>query len=335
MLVVGHFLNVYFRASYGPSLAGRQSLMFSVLNEEAIEFFVTVNGDDLWLMHHFLQPGEKPEDYSRDKLSEIVREASGLPEIPVEVLSVSPWVMSPKVSRHFRQGRVFFVGDSAARMSPAGALGLNTGLQSAHNLAWKLAAVVKGTATPLLLDSYEHERRGAALWTLEQTNHNAGEVFGIVKAALTQDWPQVRNLIARNGRAGSRLGIDLGIEYAWGAFVPDGTDPLERADPVNDYVPHARPGSRAPHFVLEDGRSVLDLFGPDFTLLVSGRFSSGVTGIAVHSFGEESPFASVYGVEPGGCVLVRPDGYVAARWRHEPAAGAVEQTLAALLKPGR
>ncbi len=96
-------------------------------------------------------------------------------------------------------------------MSPAGGLGLNTGLQSTHNLAWKLAAVVQGTASPALLDSYEQERRGAALWTLENTNRNAGEIFALVEPTVKQDWPTVRNLIAKNGRAGSRLGIDLGL----------------------------------------------------------------------------------------------------------------------------
>jgi putative polyketide hydroxylase len=85
--------------------------------------------------------------------------ASGLPSEPVGILSVMPWVMSPKVARRYRIGRIFLVGDAAARLSPTGGLGLNTGLQSAHNLAWKLAALVKGGAGAGLLDTYEEGKR--------------------------------------------------------------------------------------------------------------------------------------------------------------------------------
>jgi len=330
----GHFLNVFFRAAYGSRLANRRSVLFNVLSEEVVEFFVAVNGDDLWLMHHFLQPGETPADYDSEKLSSLIRRASGIPEIPVEVLSVSPWVMSPKVSRQFRRGRILFVGDSAARMSPAGGLGLNTGLQSVHNLAWKLAAVVKGTGSSALLDSYERERRGAALWTLEHTNRNTDEIMGIVGAALKSDWPAVREQIASNGRRGSRLGIDLGIEYPSGAFLPDGSEPIPRNDPVNDYLPNARPGSRAPHLVLEDGSSTLDLFGDGFALLAEGSAPVVPAECRVQVMTASSGFARTYGVDSGGCVLVRPDGYVGARWKQAPPAGEVEQALAKILKPG-
>jgi putative polyketide hydroxylase len=330
---MGHFLNVYFRAAYRPHMKERRSVLFSVLSGENIEFFVTVNGDDLWLMHHFLRQGETPADFPADKLAAIIRQSSGLPEVPVEVLSISPWVTSPKVSRQFRVGRILFTGDAAARISAAGGLGLNTGLQSTHNLAWKLAMVAQGSASPALLDSYEQERHGAALWTLENTNRNTGEIVAIIEAAMKQDWPAVRSLIATNGRAGSRLGIDLGIEYPAGSFIPDGSAPVPRSDPVNDYFPNARPGSRAPHFLLEDGRSVLDLFGPEFTLLAAETGPSKTSAYSIHTFPTNSAFASLYGLEPDGCVLVRPDGYVAARWREAPAADAVEQALAKILAP--
>ncbi len=332
---MGHFLNVYFRADYGKHLQDRRSILFSVLSEENIEFFVTVNGDDLWLMHHFLQPGETPADFPAEKLASIIRQSSGLTEVPVEVLSISPWVMSPKVSRKFRAGRIFFAGDSAARMSPSGGLGLNTGLQSTHNLAWKLAAVMQGMASSALLDSYEQERRGAALWTLENTNRNAGEIFALVEPTIKQDWSEVRRLIAKNGRAGSRLGIDLGIEYPTGALIPDGTDPVPRNDPVNDYIPNARPGSRAPHFILEDGRSVHDLFGKGFVLLAAETGPQSTPAYSAHVLPGNSVFATLYGLEPGGCVLVRPDGYVAARWRQSPPDGAVESAMSKILTPGK
>ena len=226
-------------------------------------------------MHHFLQPGEKPEDYSKERFEQIIRHVSGLPEEPVEVISMRPWVMSPKVAMRFRLGRVLLVGDAAARLSPAGGLGLNTGLQSAHNLAWKLAAVVRGEASELLLDSYETERHGAALQTMENTNENAGEVFAIVEAGLRGEWDRVRELVAHNRRAGAGLGQDLGIVYERGAFVSDGTMPPKVADRINDYVPSACPGCRAPHVWIlrnEGTRSILDLFEGTMVLL-AGRMA--------------------------------------------------------------
>jgi 2-polyprenyl-6-methoxyphenol hydroxylase-like FAD-dependent oxidoreductase len=154
---MGHFLNVMFRANYGPHLRDRRAILYPALSSEYFEHFVAVNGADLWLMHHFLQPGERVQDYTFERMQPIVAKASGLPDEPVEVLSIMPWVMSPKVAALFRIGRVLLVGDAAARLSPAGGLGLNTGLQAAHNLAWKLAFVVLGHAADSLLDTYQEE----------------------------------------------------------------------------------------------------------------------------------------------------------------------------------
>jgi 2-polyprenyl-6-methoxyphenol hydroxylase-like FAD-dependent oxidoreductase len=133
---MGHFINVMFRANYGSHLRQRPAILYPTFSSDYFEFFVAINGTDLWLMHHFLQPGEKPRDFPAERMEKIVREASGLPGEPVEILSIMPWVMSPKVARQYRIGRVFLVGDAAARLSPSGGLGLNTGLQAAHRIAF-------------------------------------------------------------------------------------------------------------------------------------------------------------------------------------------------------
>lgn len=327
---LGHFINTFFRADYGSHLQ-EQSILYQALSEKYFEFFVSVNGRDLWLMHHFLQPGEKAADFPPEKLREMIRTASGLPEIPVEVLSVSGWVMSPKVAREFRHGRIFLTGDAAARLSPAGGLGLNTGLQSAHNLAWKLAAVVQGRAGVPLLDTYEAERRAAALMTMRNTNSNAEEIKEIVTRALADDWDAVRQTIAHSRRGGSGLGQDLGVAYESAACLPDGSVLPVVTDPVNEYVPTARPGSRAPHvWIQQDGarKSILALYGHGW-VLVAGR-QGGVWRPAkaddrVTCFVEDADFASAgdewtktYGVGESGAVLIRPDGYVAARFPTAP-----------------
>jgi putative polyketide hydroxylase len=333
---LGHFVNVMFRASYGKYLKDRPAVLYQSLTEEGFEAFVAVNGSDIWLMHHFLQKGEKPEDFSAEQFAEIIRTMAGLPDEPVEVLSMSPWVMSPKVAKKFRIGRVLLTGDAAARLSPAGGLGLNTGLQSAHNLAWKLAAVVRGEAAETLLDSYEAERFGVAARTLENTNQNAFEIFDVIAAGVKGDWDTAKELIARSRRGGAGLGQDLGVAYTKGAFVPDGTATPEVTDPVNDYLPDARPGQRAPHVPIEwrgASASTLDLFGTEFRLLAGkeGAAWPGAWRNGVDFFAEN--FETEYGIEPSGAVLVRPDGYVGARFFRAPndAAAAVSAARKQLL----
>jgi len=337
---MGHFLNVMFRANYGTHLTERPAILYQTLSSEYFEFFVAVNADDLWLMHHFLQPGEEPKDFPSDRLQTMIRAASGLPAEPVEVLSVVPWVMSPKVARRYRIDRTFLVGDAAARLSPAGGMGLNTGLQSAHNLAWKLACVINGQAGDSLLDTYHEERRDAALWTMENTNRNADEIFSVVASAMENNWDKVRDLIAQSRRRGAGLGQDLGIAYSRGALLPDGSEPMPVDDPINDYKPSARPGSRAPHLWIErHGRkiSTLDLLGTQFVLLTGKDCSpaeleksasaAGACPIVFLQNGRDfaaDGFEELYGIFSGGAVLVRPDGYVGARWT-EPSPNFTEQ----------
>ena len=320
---MGHFINTLFRAPYGKRMADRKSLLYQSLSDEYFEAFVAVNGDDLWLMHHFLQPGESAADFSAEQMAEIIRYTSGMPEEPVEVLGMSPWVMSPKVAKQWRAGRIFLTGDASARLSPAGGLGLNTGLQSVHNLAWKLAAVVKGEAADQLLDTYQQERQGAAYWLMNNTNRNAEEIMTIIASAMRKDWEHVRDLIAHSRRGGAGLGQDLGISFTGGAFLPDGTSAPAVADAINDYVPTARPGSRAPHVVIRFGeaeKSTLDLFGDGFCVLAGragGAWRGGSSGLKFYENGadfEAQDFEAAYGIQPNGAVLVRPDGFVAARF---------------------
>jgi putative polyketide hydroxylase len=290
-----------------------------------------VNGDDLWLMHHFLQPGENAADYPPERLAGIIRESSGLPDIPVEVLGVTQWVMSPKVAMQFRKGRVFLTGDASARLSPAAGLGMNTGLQSAHNLAWKLTAVLRG-APESLLDSYDAERRGHVMRTFEMSNDFGSEVWEILEAGFGGDFDRVRDLVANSRRAGAGLGIDLGWRYERGAFVAEREG--SSSSDLNSYAPTAEPGRRAPHIGLErngQGVSSIELLGRGFALLVSGSSSEWLPAVEVAkqpggfdvdvlSIGEggewrdaDDAFRSTYGVERGGAVLVRPDGVVG--WR--------------------
>jgi hypothetical protein len=215
---------------------------------------------------------------------------------------------------------------------------MNTGLQSAHNLAWKLAAVLRG-APDSLLDTYDAERREHVMRTFENSGRMGSEVWAIIEAGFAEDFAKVRELVAGSHRGGSRLGLDFGWNYKKSsAFDP------------NSYVPSAEPGCRAPHLWLErDGLriSTIDLFGRGFALLVAGDATrwravtdptSTFGGFDIEAFqiGDRDGYCDVdgkfpeyYGVQPGDAVLVRPDGV--ACWRSaDPAelAVAIQSVLA-------
>ena len=217
-------------------------------------------------------------------------------------------------------------------MTPAGGFGMNTGMQDAHNLAWKLAAVLGGWAGPALLETYECEREPVDRWITEQTLHNLAALRRVGTGSTGEDTSM------HEGRQEffNEQGLIFGAAYESAAVLPDDTPPPEVTNPVTDYVPTAHPGCRAPHVWLERAGqrlSALDLFGTEFVLLVAqaGRawcqaatevaqtrhvlfqaFAIGPEGDLADSGGS---WATTYGVEQDGAVLVRPDGHVAWRSR--------------------
>jgi putative polyketide hydroxylase len=223
------------------------------------------------------------------------------------------------VADRYRAGRVFLVGDSAHEMPPTGAFGSNTGIQDAHNLAWKLAAVLGGWGGPELLDSYEAERRPVAVETAARAAARSAE-----HRHPGFDAP------AGGGRT-SVLSVALGYRYNAGAVV--GADAAAPVVPEN-FAATGEPGTRAPHVWLEqDGEriSTLDLFERVPVLLTqrgstweeAAAAAAAETGVplACHPVGEggtvraeaDADWLAAYGIGPDGAVLVRPDGFVA--WR--------------------
>src|SRR5919199_286543 len=341
---IGHFINIFHRAALGPLVRDRPAWSYSVATPELFGAFVTVNGDDLWLFHLDLGPDETPEDYPAVRCIEIIRHAAGLSDLPVEIISVKPWIMGAQISDRFRAGHVLLTGDAAHRTTPDGGVGMNTAIQSAHNLAWKVGAVVAGWAREALLDSYETERRPAAQMNVAYSRRRGGGLMAMVEAIKAGDLDAVRAGIRARSAAGSRQGQDLGYTYEAGALVPDGTALPQVEDRMRDYVPNARPGSRAPHLWLArhgERISSLDLFDAELVLLtgVSGQawlsaaqdvarsrrvllqaYTIGARGDLV---APDARWRELYGIEPDGAVLVRPDGFVGWRAR---SAGATSRT---------
>ena len=215
------------------------------------------------------------------------------------------------------------VGSGAAGQSVPNRM--NTGLGDVANLGWRLEAVLRGWAPDGLLDTYTAERRPHAERMVRRAWHNYRADSAIQPAAALDDpaEKEARDLAGEQITATRHtewrsLGVQLGLRYPDSPLVvPDGT-PARAADPEL-YVPTARPGHRAPHIVLADGRSVLDLFRGRFTLLnIAPAVDSGALAQAFRSRGvplDEEWIGADGSRQLYGCAiaLVRPDGIVA--WR--------------------
>jgi hypothetical protein len=252
-----------------------------------------------------------------------------VPDLDVEVVGIAPWTASAHVAERYRIGRIFLAGDAAHEMPPTGGFGMNSGLQDVSNLVWKLAAVLKGMASPALLDSYHDERQPVGRAITEQSLINATSMGRL---------EQTRKNAGARSEYLNEQGMIFGAAYSSGAVVPDGTDAPHVANPVTDYVPSARPGARAPHvFFQHEGRklSTIDIVGNGFALLTAGdgrRWVEAANDLA-DAFAlplkawriDEDAFASAYELDASGAVLVRPDGHVG--WRSRAIDGDPSRTL--------
>ena len=266
---MGHFVNILHRAPLGPLVRDRPGWGYAVITPDLTGSFVTINGDDVWLFHVNLPPGETVEDYTEQRCVDTIRGAAGVEDLDVEILSIKSWIMGAELSTAFRDRRVLLAGDAAHRTTPDGGVGMNTGLHSAHNLAWKVGAVVSGWTGPDLLDTYETERRAVAETNVAYSAKRGSGMIKMVEAVRAGDLDTVRAGIAARP-PGGRQGMDLGFRYEDGAVASDGTTPPPVDNPMAEYVQNACPGGRAPHlWVQRDGErvSTLDAFGGGFVLL--------------------------------------------------------------------
>ncbi|MFF2324630.1 MULTISPECIES: FAD-dependent oxidoreductase [unclassified Streptomyces] len=337
-----HNVSITFRSRQLAEVVGdRRFIVCYLTNPAADGALLPVDNTKEWVFHAPWQPqlGETLEDFTDERCAEHIRTAVGAPGIDIEITGKAPWHAAERVAERYASGRVFLAGDSAHEMSPTGAFGSNTGIQDAHNLAWKLSSVLRGEAGPGLLGTYEAERLPVARATSARASARSSEHShpGYAPAAGMG-----------GGRQGGMLTVALGYHYVSGAVL--GADPQAPVVPQGMRL-NGQPGSRAPHlWVRQAGerKSTLDLYERTLVLLTDGddavwrqaaarvadRLSVRLPAYGIGPGADLEPedgadWAEIHGTTSQGAVLVRPDGFVA--WRSTGSVADAETTLQEVL----
>jgi len=307
-------------------------------NRDRRAFMAAVDGRGEFAFHTQLRDGEDERRITDARALEMFRAAVGA-DIDARILARDAWTAGHAlVAESFRRGRIFLGGDAAHLFTPAGGLGYNTAVEDAVNLGWKLAATIKGVAGELLLDSYELERRPAAVRNTSHARSFADSLGQFVPAdGLEDDGPEGERLrreageyLEWHGRAEFNIpGITFGTRYDDSPIiVSDGSK--APPDSANSYEPSASPGGRPPHLWLGAERSLYDSFGFEWTLLrlgptpppadrlrrVARRLGAGLEVVEVPS----NEALSLY---EAPLALIRPDQVVAWRGTSDAEAEAV------------
>jgi 2-polyprenyl-6-methoxyphenol hydroxylase-like FAD-dependent oxidoreductase len=321
-------ITIYFRADCSDLLRDRNQGVLYVHNPRLRGFFRLDRSGGTG----FLVINTVGEDVTQDSAVDV---QAGLTEeraleylgiaigtdLPMELVDIAPWQAEANYAERLQVGRVFLAGDAAHVVPPNGGFGGNAGVQDAHNLAWKLAAVVKGEAGQELLATYEAERLPLCELTVRQAYTRYAT--RVVPERGTDDAdPPVPD-----------IELEIGLVARSAAIAhEDGDDGLLHLPPA---ALDGRPGTRAPHVRLGEDRSTLDLFGDGFVIVrpagdgVDDWAPPGATCRVV----DAEPFAAAYGLDAGGATLVRPDGVVAWRARDGADRDAISRALATALTP--
>jgi putative polyketide hydroxylase len=335
---------IYFRApwrQFVPDLGDGDGVQ--VTNPEVNGMFVVAQGDlGVFLTTYFPSRGETVDLFTPERCHQMVLDAVGAP-VDVEIVDIAPWQPYEQVADQFRDGRVFLVGDSAHTMPPFKGGGANSGIASAQNLAWKLAAVRNGTAAPELLDTYQAERHPVGRFAARQSLTGPAMSF----LPLEEDRPK---LPAEEDLP--LFYMIAGYKYRSAAVVTDEPAPTDPdvVQLVDGEELHGEPGTRVPHAWVQsngDRVSTLDLLGTEFTLFTGPAGAPWVpaahqvsaylgVSIDVRTIGADAETADVDGqwagltrLAPDAALLVRPDDFVG--WRAETLPAAPEESLRQVL----
>jgi len=333
----GRMNATYFHAPtlYRDHLAQRPGWNYWIVNPEMRFVLITLNDpEDFLVFSKASEDGGVPTD---EEMADLIRGGIGA-DLPIRVLGHWPWTAGVAlVAERFVANRVALAGDAAHLFTPTGGFGMNTGMDDASNLAWKLAALVQGWGGPGLLKSYEIERRPIAERnTIAARELNKHLIAMPAPPEMEEDTPAgaaARRLVSAHlltmGEEFASIGVQLGARYDGSPIIAADGSKAPPDDYVN-YAPSSVPGGRMPHYWLGAGRghgdSLFDHLGNGFTLLRLGSSAPDASALEAAARARGVPL-KVLDVPAGeardlyGCdlALVRPDQYVAWRGNAPPA----------------
>jgi hypothetical protein len=292
------------------------------LNQDTVLNLVDVNGKD-----EFLFNAATDKDSTDEEITTLLRSCARS-DFDIEIIASKPWMAGRAlVAGRYGGDRIFIAGDAAHLFTPTGGFGMNTGIEDAANLAWKLAAVLEGWGGPALLHTYEIERRPIGIRNTGVARAHALSIRDIpLSAALDEDTVEgeaarakVSAIIPAFREEFASIGIQLGARYDGSPVIAKeaGAEPPE--DDLARYEPTSLPGGRAPHVWMPNGRSLYDHLGTGFSLLrfAPNRAAEDIA-VAAQKRGiplliVDVPMPEARALYPCELTLIRPDQYVA--WR--------------------
>jgi putative polyketide hydroxylase len=313
---IGHLRTVrsiLFRAPLEKYLE-KGFVQFNIVQPD-FEAFLTTYGDGRWVLMRTITEENDFDPLDEKLVRGMINKVIGRDDLDVELITVGKWELKAVIADKFSQGRVFFAGDAAHTLPPTrGGYGANTGIEDAHNLAWKLASVYRGESTPELLETYDAERRPIAWLRLKQTFSRQDYAQYAVDTYKMEVLEEIAIELGQLLRSTAVIGTD------------DQMPPAMRPDQWK-----GQPGTRAPHMWAnedQDKKSTLDFLQPGWVLFTederwvhAAEQASKTLGINVNSVvvgrdlqvSDIEGFRTAYGIGANGVSLIRPDGYVA--WR--------------------
>jgi 2-polyprenyl-6-methoxyphenol hydroxylase-like FAD-dependent oxidoreductase len=326
--IIQRVQSTYIRA---PGLIDRQQTASAwgtgAINPRRSGMVYAIDGHERWLVHNYMKPGETEfEAVDRDACLRTILGVGA--DFQYEVISKEDWYGRRLIANKFRDRCAFIAGDASHIWVPYAGFGMNAGIADAMNLSWLLAAHLNGWAPASILDAYEAER-----WPITSQvsrfamSHAEAEIRrrGAVPEAIEDAGPEGDLVRAEVGRLAYEInvqqyacaGLNFGTYYERSPIIAyDGAE--QPAYTMDSYTPSTVPGCRTPHLWCEDGVSLYDAMGPEFTLL---KFDPAADVAALESAARQrgvplkvlqiKPTAAVY--DGSRLVLSRPDQHVA--WR--------------------
>jgi 2-polyprenyl-6-methoxyphenol hydroxylase-like FAD-dependent oxidoreductase len=288
-------------------------------------FLIMQDSTRHWTLHSVV-------DSDEEMCSQLER-TIGFP-VKYEMLSCQQWRQNLLLADRYQRGRVFLAGDAAHLVIPTGGLGMNSGVGDAVDLAWKLAATLRGWGGPMLLPSYELERRQVGERNVGASRYatiGRRRWRSLWRPTIRDDTPagrQTREILStiadrEQRKSNEMIGAELGYRYVDSPVisnVPGGPEHLFR-----EYQPTTWPGARLPHVWLDDGTPLQDRIPDGYTILRLGRTQIDVSGLgaALQAYGapvtvldvSDQVAREVYGFD---LLLLRPDMHVVWRGNDAP-----------------